>query len=158
MVVNRGPAPKPHLRLPHSGGSGLVQRRVFFPLQGTPSSRRRAHLRPTTPGRTVGRALCHCLARRTRVRACPQRRQVVYRQTRCASASDAFASFELGFVSTHRSHGGTDVDVGRRMRCSWRLAVDLAAARMRAILNGFAWLEAVPWPTSRNWHGSTACA
>ena len=46
----------------------------------------------------------------------------------------------------------------RRARCSWRLAAHLAVDRMRAVPNGFAWLEAVPLPTPRARHGSVGYA
>ena len=46
----------------------------------------------------------------------------------------------------------------RRARCLWRLAAHLAVDRMRAVPNGFAWLEAVPLPTPRARHGSVEYA
>ena len=43
-------------------------------------------------------------------------------------------------------------------RCGRRLAAQLAAARMRAVRKGSAWLEALAWPTLRAQQGSSKLA
>ena len=43
-------------------------------------------------------------------------------------------------------------------RCGRRLAAQLAAARMRAVRKGSAWLEALVWPTRRSRQGSSKFA
>ena len=40
-------------------------------------------------------------------------------------------------------------------RCWWRLAAQLQADRMRAVLKGYTWLEALVLPIPRAWHVST---
>ena len=51
-----------------------------------------------------------------------------------------------------------DILTRRCARCSWWLAAQLAADRMRAVRMGCACLEAPPLPTSRTWHRSVECA
>ena len=54
-------------------------------------------------------------------------------------------------------HGARSCDAAA-CRLSWRCAAHPAAARIRAVGNGSAWLEAWSLPTQRARHGSVECA